>query len=75
MPGASVKPAGPGLRLIAGKCQAPGLEAPVRWRGSRCFSKLKQLRAVATRYDKRGYMYQATIDVTSIRVWLRDLVP
>jgi hypothetical protein len=41
-------------------------------RGSRCFSKLKQLRAVATRYDKRGYMYQATIDVTSIRVWLPD---
>jgi len=33
------------------------------------------LRAVATRYDKRGYIYQATIDVTSIRIWLRDLVP
>ena len=26
----------------------------------RCFGKLKQFRAVATRYDKRDYMYQAT---------------
>ena len=34
MPGTSVKPAGPGLRLIAGKCQTSGLEAPVGWRGS-----------------------------------------
>jgi len=41
----------------------------------RCFSKLKQFRAVATRYDKRDYMYQATIDVASIRIWLRDPVP
>jgi len=41
----------------------------------RCFSKLKQFRAVATRYDKRDYMYQATVDVASIRVWLRDPVP
>jgi transposase len=41
----------------------------------RCFAKLKQFRAVATRYDKRDYMYQATLDVASIRVWLRDPVP
>jgi transposase len=40
----------------------------------RCFSKLKQFRAVATRYDKRDFMYQATVDVASIRVWLRDPV-
>ena len=40
----------------------------------RCFSKLKQFRAVATRYDKRDYMYQATIDVAPIRIWLRDPV-
>jgi hypothetical protein len=26
--------------------------------------------AVATRYDKRDFMYQATIDVASIRIWL-----
>jgi transposase len=40
----------------------------------RCFNKLKQFRAVATRYDKRDYMYQGTIDVASIRIWLRDPV-
>ena len=41
----------------------------------RCFSKLKQFRAVATRCDKREYMYQGTVDVASIRIWLRDPVP
>jgi hypothetical protein len=34
----------------------------------RCFSKLKQFRAVATRYDKRELIYQATLDAASIRV-------
>jgi transposase len=38
----------------------------------RCNNKLKQYRAVATRYDKREYMYAATIDVASIEIWLRD---
>jgi transposase len=40
----------------------------------RCFSKLKQFRAVATRYDKRDVIYQGTIDVASVRIWLRDPV-
>lgn len=34
-----------------------------------------QFRAVATRYDKRDYMYQATVDVASIRIWLQDPRP
>ncbi len=38
----------------------------------RCFSKLKQFRAVATRYDKRKEIYQGTVDLASIRIWLRD---
>ena len=38
----------------------------------RCFSKLKQFRAVATRYDKRERIYQGTVDIASIRIWLRD---
>jgi transposase len=38
----------------------------------RCFSKLKQFRAVATRYDKRELIYQGTLDAASIRIWLRD---
>jgi len=41
----------------------------------RCFSKLRQFRAVATRYDKRERIYQGTIDVASISIWLRDPVP
>ncbi len=40
----------------------------------RRFSKLKQFRAVATRYDKRDFMYQGTVDVASIRIWLQDPV-
>jgi transposase len=39
----------------------------------RCINKLKAFRAVATRYDKRAYMYEATIDIATIKIWLRDL--
>jgi transposase len=38
-------------------------------------AQLKQFRAVATRYDKRERIYQGTIDVASISIWLRDPVP
>jgi hypothetical protein len=31
-------------------------------------------RAVATRYDKRDYVFRGTVDVASIRIWLRDPV-
>jgi len=41
----------------------------------RCFSKLRQFRTVATRYDKREFIYQGTVDVAPIRIWLRDPVP
>jgi transposase len=40
----------------------------------RCFNKLRQFRAVATRYDKREHIYQGTVDVASIRIWLHDPV-
>jgi hypothetical protein len=30
---------------------------------------------VATRYDKRDYIYRGTIDVASIKIWLHDPVP
>ena len=39
----------------------------------RCANKLKGFRAVATRYDKRDYVYQGTIETASIKIWLRDL--
>ncbi len=38
----------------------------------RAINKLRITRAVATRYDKREFIYQGTIDVASIRIWLRD---
>ena len=41
----------------------------------RAFGKLRQHRAVATRYDKRDYTWRGTIDVASIRIWLRHSVP
>jgi transposase len=40
----------------------------------RCINKLKAFRAVASRYDKREYMFAGTVDVASIRIWLRDPV-
>lgn len=39
----------------------------------RAINKLKAYRAVAMRTDKREYVYNGTIDVASIRIWLRDL--
>jgi transposase len=38
----------------------------------RCFNRLKHHRAVATRYDKRDYVWHSTIDIASIRPWLTD---
>ncbi|MFT4163814.1 MAG: IS5 family transposase [Microlunatus sp.] len=38
----------------------------------RAVNKLRATRAVATRYDKRDYMYRGTLTVAAIRIWLRD---
>ncbi len=38
----------------------------------RTFCRLRQHRAVATRYDKRDFVYRGTVDVAAIRIWLRD---
>ncbi len=40
----------------------------------RAVNKLRSHRAVATRYDKRDYIYRGTIAVASIGIWLRDPV-
>ncbi len=37
----------------------------------RFFSKLKHFRAVATRYDKRDDNFLASIQLASIRIWLK----
>ena len=41
----------------------------------RAFCHLRRHRAVATRYDKRDYVWRGTIDVASIMIWLRHPVP
>jgi transposase len=41
----------------------------------RAFCQLRQHRAVATRYDKRDFIWRGTIDVASIRIWLRHPAP
>ena len=40
----------------------------------RSVNKLRATRAVATRYDKRDYIYRGTLTVAAIRIWLRDPV-
>jgi transposase len=39
----------------------------------RANKKLKQFRAVATRYDKRAYIFLGTVTVASIKIWLRSI--
>jgi transposase len=41
----------------------------------RAINKLNGHRAVATRYDNRDFVFRLTVDVASIRIWLRDPVP
>lgn len=41
----------------------------------RAVNKLRGHRAVATRYDKRDYIYRGTVTVATIMIWLRDPVP
>jgi transposase len=40
----------------------------------RCVNKWKQYRAVATRYDKRDYIFNGTLTIAAIMIWLRDTV-
>jgi transposase len=37
----------------------------------RAINKLKQSRAVVTRYDKRGYIYLGTVTAAALVIWLR----
>lgn len=34
-------------------------------------NRRKQFRAVATRYDKRAYIYLGTVTVAALVIWLR----
>jgi transposase len=39
----------------------------------RAINKLKQFRAVATRYDKRGYVFHGSVTAAALVIWLRSL--
>ncbi|PNE39467.1 transposase [Streptomyces noursei] len=38
----------------------------------RAINKLKHFRAVATRYDKRGYVFLGTVTAAALLIWLRS---
>jgi transposase len=38
----------------------------------RCFARLKQFRALATRYAKRAAYYRAILIITAVVLWLRE---
>lgn len=38
----------------------------------RCFSRLKQFRAIATRFDKLAVRYQSGLHLASLILWLRE---
>jgi transposase len=38
----------------------------------RCFARLKQFRALATRYAKRAAYYRALLVLAAVVLWLRD---
>ncbi|MFD9434204.1 hypothetical protein [Streptomyces sp. NPDC060002] len=38
----------------------------------RAIGRLKQFRAAATRYDKRGYVYLGTVTAAALLIWLRS---
>jgi transposase len=38
----------------------------------RAINRLKQSRAVATRHDKRGYVFLGTVTAASLAIWLRS---
>lgn len=38
----------------------------------RAINKLKQSRAVASRYDKRGYVFLGTVTAAALVIWLRS---
>ncbi|GHG05285.1 IS5 family transposase [Streptomyces filamentosus] len=37
----------------------------------RAINRLKQYRAIATRYDKRGYVFLGTVTAAAVVIWLR----
>lgn len=63
-----------GIRAMPNRVNKPAFSAWLyRQRNlvERFFNKLKQFRAVATRYDKRDDNFMASVQLASIRIWIR----
>lgn len=62
------------IRLMPTRKRLPAFD-PVLYRErnhvERLFSKIKHFRAVATRYDKRDDNFLASVQLASLRIWLR----
>ncbi len=62
------------IRLMPTRIRFPAFD-PVLYRQrnrvERFFNKLKHFRAVATRYDKRDDNFLASVQLASLRIWLR----
>ena len=62
------------IRLMPTRKRLPAFD-PILYRQrnqvERFFSKLKHFRAVATRYDKRDDNFLASVQLASLRIWLR----
>jgi hypothetical protein len=43
----------------------------IEWRIERCFTKLKQLRHIATRHDRIAHNYPAFAKLAAVRLWPR----
>ncbi len=62
------------VKPMPGRKTAPAFSAFLyRYRNlvERFFNKLKNFRAVATRYDKRADNYLASVKLASARIWMR----
>jgi transposase len=62
------------IRLMPNRKRLPVFDPELykqRNRVERFFSKIKHFRAVATRYDKRDDNFLASVQLASIRIWLR----
>ena len=62
------------IRLMPNRKRTPDFDPELykqRNQVERFFSKLKHFRAIATRYDKRDDNFLASVQLASLRIWLR----
>lgn len=63
------------IRLMPNRVRFPKF-CPVLYKErnfvERFFNKLKHFRAIATRYDKRDDNFMASVQLASLRIWLRS---